>query len=92
VTSPSLEPTPPQPSRVPPSSGATTLTGMVEMSEVEGGCLVLRVGATTYELMGGDPAVLRPGNRVTVQGEVNPNVATICQVGPVFEVASARVS
>lgn len=89
--SPSGPVLPPNPSsKPPPAGGQTTLTGMVEMSEVEGGCKVLRVGTTTYELMGGDEQVLSPGNRVVVEGKVNPNVATICQVGPVFEVTSAR--
>jgi hypothetical protein len=63
---------------------------MVEMMEVEGGCLVLRVGSDTYELMGGDKQVLTPGNRVTVEGRINRGISTICQVGPVFEVTSAR--
>lgn len=78
------------PTKNPPGTNPTTLTGTVERSEVEGGCTVLRVGDQTYQLMGGDQAVLRVGNRVTVEGRVNPNVATICQVGPVFEVSSAR--
>jgi hypothetical protein len=76
----------------PPPPGQTTLTGTVEMAEVEGGCLVLRSGPTTYELMGGDPQVLRPGNEVVVEGKVNTGVVTICQVGPVFEVTSARLA
>lgn len=91
---PSREPTAP-PTRVPgPTKPAptspTSLTGMVEMSEIEGGCLVLRTGGVTYELLGGDRTLLRPGARVTVEGRVNPGVATICQVGPVFEVSAVR--
>lgn len=93
------QPSPPQPSRVPAPTtgptkpvptGPTSLTGTVEMAGIEGGCLVLRTGDATYELMGGDRTVLRHGARVTVTGKVNPNVATICQMGPVFEVSTAR--
>jgi len=93
VTSPPVEPTPNPPSRVPPTSppaGQMTLTGMVEMLDIEGGCLVLRVGPDTYELTGGDRQVLTPGNRVTVEGRVMQGFASICQVGPIFEVTSAR--
>ncbi|HET8657627.1 MAG TPA: hypothetical protein VFM55_01360 [Micromonosporaceae bacterium] len=103
---PSDSPFPPQPSREPilPTSpptpapgptkpaptGPTSLTGTVEMSDIEGGCLVLRTGGVTYELLGGDRTLLRHGARVTVEGKVNPHVVTICQVGPVFEVSAVR--
>ena len=98
----SNSPSPPQPSPEPilPTSttgrakpaptSPTSLIGTIEMAGIEGGCLVLRTGDATYELAGGDRTVLRPGARVTVEGKVNPNVATICQMGPVFEVSAAR--
>jgi len=84
-------PSPPAPGPTKPSpTSPTSLTGTVEMSEIEGGCLVLRTGGVTYELLGGDRTLLRHGARVTVEGKVNPDVATICQVGPVFEVSAVR--
>lgn len=79
------------PARTPSSSpgkgvGVTTLTGQVELRDIEGGCLVLRVGTTGYQLIGVDRQRARPGTTITVRGRLRPDVATICQVGPVFEV------
>jgi Protein of unknown function (DUF5818) len=75
------------------SSGAAavTVTGRVERVDVEGGCLVLRADSgRTFELAGGDPAVVAPGARVTITGTVRTDAATICQLGPVFDVTAAR--
>jgi hypothetical protein len=70
------------------------LTGTVTFVAVEGGCLGLKADGTdgfkTYELMGGDRAVLTPGARVRVTGRVRSDVATTCQIGTPFEVASAE--
>src|SRR5690349_5113843 len=51
---------------------AMVLTGIVTYTDVEGGCWGLRADGTdgfkTYELLGGDRAVLTPGARVRVTG------------------------
>jgi hypothetical protein len=73
------------------SGSEITLTGLVERVEIEGGCTVLRSDTSkTYELKGGDPAIVRAGNRVTITGGVRSDLVTICQMGPVFEVISSR--
>lgn len=70
-----------------------TLTGTVEHLGLEGGCTVLRTDANkVYELKGGDPQVIKVGAHVTIKGKVRNDLATICQVGPVFEVISSQVS
>lgn len=79
----------------PPSPGKTiagevTVTGQVEYLEIEGGCLVLRVGEQAYQLMGVDRETARPGSRLTVRGRVRTDIATICQVGPVLEAIETR--
>lgn len=67
-------------------TGEVLLTGVVEFLDIEGGCLVLRVGAQTYQLTGVDRQSARPGTTITARGRVLTDVATICQVGPVFQV------
>lgn len=67
-------------------AGVTTVTGRVEFRDIEGGCLVLVAGAATYQLVGVDQRQARPGTTITVRGRVLTDVATICQIGPVFEV------
>ncbi|NUR52550.1 MAG: hypothetical protein HOV71_30870, partial [Hamadaea sp.] len=74
-----------------PKAG-TVLTGTVVKSEVEGGCLGLNTDTgKTYQLIGtADLDVLTPGARVRVTGRVRDDIATICQIGTPFEVASAE--
>lgn len=81
---------PPPTGRQTPGQGEMILVGDVEMVEIEGGCLVLRVGSTMYQLFGGDPQVVRAGRRLQVRGRVRSDIVTICQVGPVLEVLEAR--
>ncbi|MCP2327185.1 hypothetical protein HDA40_005692 [Hamadaea flava] len=82
------------PSTKPPASpkAGTVLTGTVVKSEVEGGCLGLNAdNGKTYQILGtADRDVLVPGARVRVTGRVRDDVATICQIGTPFEVASAE--
>src|SRR5437870_585285 len=65
-------PRPSKPSGGGKGSGTMVLTGTVTFVAVEGGCLGLKADGTdgfkTYELMGGDRAVLTPGARVRVTG------------------------
>ena len=84
-----LTPTPLQPTKANP--GEVTLTGVVERVDLEGGCTVLRADTNkTYELMGGDPNILKHGSRVTVTGKIRSDLSTICQMGPVLEVTSSQ--
>ena len=84
---PSLTYTPKYP---PPPSGEITVTGTVEAG-VERGCVILRAGATVYQLVGQDPAIVA-GAKVTVRGRPDPGLVTTCQQGTplhVIEVTSA---
>jgi hypothetical protein len=71
-----------------------TLTGTVTFVEVEGGCWGLKADGTdgfkTYELLGVDRRMLSAGARVKVTGRVRSDVATTCQIGTPFEVASVE--
>jgi hypothetical protein len=76
-----------------PSGQQITVSGTVERDGVEGGCTVLRAtSGPVYELAGGDPALLRPGAQVTVTGLLRPDVATICQLGPVLQVVTVKAA
>jgi hypothetical protein len=101
----SMTPVPSSPSApppgVPPSAGGgpggsgqpggeVTLTGEVDLVEIEGGCLVLHAGTQTFELAGGDRDELRPGTTVRVRGRLRPDLLTACQVGPVLEVLDVQ--
>ncbi|GIH03118.1 hypothetical protein Rhe02_11850 [Rhizocola hellebori] len=86
---PPLTATPLQPTKA--STSEVTLTGMVERIDLEGGCTVLRADTNkTFELMGGDPNILKSGARVTVTGKIRTDLSTICQMGPVLEVTSSQ--
>jgi 3D (Asp-Asp-Asp) domain-containing protein len=88
---PKLTPTPLQPTKT--DLGEVTMTGLVERVDLEGGCTVLRADTNkTYELMGGDPNVVKHGSRVTVTGKIRSDLSTICQMGPVLEVTSSRLA
>jgi len=74
-----------------PGKDEVVVTGVVEMVGVEGGCKALRdTGNKLYELKGGDAGTLAVGARVTVRGKIRTDIMTICQIGPVLEVASAQ--
>jgi hypothetical protein len=84
------------PSRPVPSAGAPgggsgelTLTGRVEEG-VEPGCLIMRYGGRTYELMSNNHTVVRAGAQVVVTGHVVTGMASYCQQGLIFQVTSAR--
>ena len=85
-------PTPAGSSQAPHSPGAGTplvLTGQVEAG-VEAGCLILKDAGETYELMGGDPAVVKKGARVQVEGHVAVGVMSHCMQGKPFQVTAAH--
>jgi hypothetical protein len=72
-----------------PAAGAMTLTGQVEAG-VEPGCLILRSGGQTYELNGGDPAIVKPGARLRITGHVVDNVMSHCMQGKPFQIVEAH--
>jgi hypothetical protein len=76
--------TPGPPGAVRPS-GTVTISGTI-VAGVEVGCLLL----DDYLLVGGDKSLLRSGARVTVTGEVQPDLMTTCQQGTPLLVRSAR--
>ncbi|MEN3304904.1 MAG: hypothetical protein V7603_1106 [Micromonosporaceae bacterium] len=97
---PATSPTPPAssgspgpgspPSIRPPSGGTElTLTGQVEQG-VEPGCLILRSGGKTYELMSDNHTVVRAGAQVVVTGRVVTGMMSHCMQGQIFQVTSAR--
>jgi hypothetical protein len=76
------------------SGAVVTVTGTLTFVEVEGGCWGLKADGTdgfkTYELLGADRRMLAAGARVKVTGRVRSDVATTCQIGTPFEVASVE--
>ncbi|MFC0004586.1 hypothetical protein [Micromonospora siamensis] len=70
---------------LPPGPGGQTLTGTID-SGVEPNCLLL----DGYLLVGGPRDVLKPGAKVTVTGQPQPDMMTTCQQGTPFVVEAAR--
>ncbi|HEV7963119.1 MAG TPA: hypothetical protein VGP57_11330 [Actinoplanes sp.] len=70
-------------------AGEVTLSGQVEAG-VEANCLVLRSGGQTYNLLGGDKNIVKPGNNVVVRGHVAEGVMSYCMQGKPFQVTEAR--
>ena len=64
------------------------LTGVVEAG-AESGCLVMRVGTATYDLAGGDGAVVKIGETVHVYGYRAPSSTSSCTQGVRFQVTQA---
>ncbi len=72
-----------------PSAGQKiTVTGTV-MDGVEAKCLILRTDTASYQLLGGDPAVVHADARITVTGFVRTDVMSYCMQGIPLEVTSA---
>lgn len=58
---------------------------------VEHGCVVFAADdGITYELMGGDPALMNGESRLEVTGTIRTDVASTCQQGPILAVTSMR--
>ncbi|OLB80474.1 MAG: hypothetical protein AUI14_06610 [Actinobacteria bacterium 13_2_20CM_2_71_6] len=100
--SPTSSPSPSESSPAPLPSGLTlppsqsdkpaqeiTLTGQVEPG-VEHGCLILQDGGKTYQLMNGDPAIVKAYARVRVTGHIAIGVMSYCMQGQPFRVTSAQ--
>jgi hypothetical protein len=65
------------------------LTGLVEPG-VEARCLILKDAGRTYQLMGGDPAIVKAGARVRVTGHIAVGVMSYCMQGQPFQVTEAH--
>ena len=74
---------------LPASANPLVLNGQVEPG-VEAGCLILKDAGKSYELMGGDPAVVKAGARVRVTGYVAVGVMSHCMQGQPFRVTEAH--
>lgn len=66
-----------------------TLTGTVSAG-VESGCLLLDSGGVTYQLHGAAVADLKPGDKVRVEGQVDPDAVSFCQQGTAFNVTKVH--
>ena len=86
---PSLEPG--NPSGMPPLRDPIEVTGVVEAG-VENGCVILRTATETYQLMGSTDPLLQPGERVTVVGRPQQDLATTCQQGTPLQVLEVRAA
>jgi hypothetical protein len=63
-----------------PRTGEVTVTGGVEAG-VEPGCRLLRTTDRLYLLIGGDRTRMSAGSRLTVRGQVEPDLMSTCQQG-----------
>jgi hypothetical protein len=86
---------------------AQALTGRLGVSHVEGGCPYLEVDGTRYEVMypagwqanasTGDlrdptgEVVARAGETITVRGSVASDMASTCQIGPIFRATAVEI-
>ena len=84
-------PSPPKPKPgETPGRTVLTVSGTVSTG-TEAGCLMLAANGTQYQLVGGDRASLRPGRKVQVLGEVQPELATTCQQGTPLMVRQIKI-
>ncbi len=71
---------------LPSSQKKITATGPVQLSDIEGPCILMTISGRTYQLVGDGVAKLRDGQRVSVTGHLDGTLNTTCQVGPVLVV------
>jgi len=66
--------------------------GTVEFRDVEMGVWVLAGDdGKTYQIAGGRSSLLKEGQRVEIEGDVDADAAGIAMVGPVLRVRSFKV-
>jgi len=69
-----------------------TVTGTIQRSDMGAGTWALTDDGVTYEVHKGAPKdLLKPGQKVKVQGQVREDVMTFAMIGPVLEVKSFEV-
>jgi hypothetical protein len=89
-SAPASASTPAGPAAASDSTSPTVYAYGTVQSGVEGGCLILVTGwGLSYNLLGGDRTVLRPGARVLVAGTIPSGIATACMQGYPLLVKSA---
>jgi hypothetical protein len=88
IPAPSTGPLSPTPTGKPTNGATITVVGTVQ-DGVEAKCLVLRTDSQSYQLMGGDPAVVRAGAHLRVTGVVRTDVMSYCMQGIPLEVTTA---
>jgi predicted small lipoprotein YifL len=98
--SPTDEPTPtpssiPSAPKSPPTPGDSPAPGELRLvgTFVQGveNCIVLRTDdGKTYEIFGGDPALVAVGSRVVVHGRVRTDMASTCMQGPIVQATSMQ--
>jgi hypothetical protein len=90
----------PAPSPSPVERGSDTMVGRLGGEEIEGGCYFVETDdGTRYEVIWPDgwmvdargnlldptdEVVARPGDELTVRGQIAGDMASICQIGPIF--------
>ena len=68
------------------ADNTVNLVGTLRYRDIEGGCWSLEVGNRSYQPVSNDPRFYRDGEKVKVQGILQPDVYTFCMTGPVVEV------
>ena len=70
-----------------------TFSGVVIRSDLEGGLWMLKADdGQSYQLRGGDDALRKAGQRVTVEGAVDRGAMGIGMTGPYLDVSSWATS
>jgi len=67
------------------------LTGVVRKEDLGPGIFVLDASGTRYVLAGGDKGLRKDGQKVEVEGDVDPDAHSIAVSGPTLRVKSWRV-
>ena len=96
------------PRPLPASAREATITGTLSADDVEGGCLVLAADdGERYEVIWPDGWQVSPqldvvnadgevvaegGDRIIVRGEIADDMASICQVGQIFEATEVTLA
>ncbi len=74
------------PTTEPQPGVTTTVTGTVFVTNDVGHCVTMRIAGRTHVLTGRGVAALHSGERVTVTGSIRTDMASYCQLGPIFGV------
>jgi hypothetical protein len=84
-----------------------TITGVLSLADIEGGCVFLAADDRSYEVIWPDgwtvteqpleltdpsgEVVATGGDRVTVHGRIASDMASICQIGEIFEAVEVEI-
>jgi hypothetical protein len=97
-----------EPSAVPSLIAGATITGVLSADDIEGGCVVLSAeDGMSYEVIWPDGWSVTPqldvinsegevvasgGDRITVHGRIATDMASICQIGQIFEATDVTLA